>query len=938
MNVLMSDELICTRWIKIVKYTCSERFMNKSDDELTVATLNRWKQFDQAIQTILLGLPEGHLYYAGWLEHNGGNQFRPVCWAECRVSKWVYAVQNVGIRLFKMQFRNQGPSDIIGNQKGQIGVQNIGNGNDFQTRRRDAAYLQTQLLIAQKEEENGIQLQAGRQAIAGHRVLQTDNASSSMIQTDRAEDIGIGKLKGFESSCSLSVKDFLSIVLKSIGCRFSSNLQTSFDHKRIERLQAQLGDLKGKKVRILHVYQFLDPLSHKLENENVELEFQVQNYEKEIAHLKTTYKNLFDSISVTRAQTKTIIDSLQNKLHDTIYENAKLRAQLFDKVSATSDTYQSTSTNTKFANQSNRGGNSLCKGVDNTAKGPVRPQPREQYKGMIGSPLLFGICSLSWEMDHVAAILGFGDLQMGKIFCIQGLFRCRLGAQSVSIGVDLVKGKPFNKPLHINLHEIGLCFPLILPNGIEISTNHEPSGPSCEQGKKQHGRLTPPKKPVPNSSGGKKPDISFYMYGGASCYPRHDREDIGKLGAKAFETKQFKTGLQSINFCQNQFRTRSLLCSVNNNPQKQLKVIGFILCSQLCYDEFYLWSTVHLLQELPSCHASCSCSSSSPDSTGQTYNTESTPTPIIASSQATDFSNTSQDVDELETQQHVQHQPATIADNVPNAMFDENTFVNPFATLSTRSPFGTSDRRTLMTVLTRNQLGSDGDMCMHALTVSLWNLECLKEAMTDPAWIESMQEELLQFKRLDVWVLVPLPDNIKPLTLKWLFKNKHDGESRSSVTSLVWLIFLAYAAHKSFIVFQMDVKTAFLHGTLKEDVYVCQPEGFIDADHPSHAKPTEKRYLKEVKRIFRYLRGTVNMGLWYTKDSGFELTRFSDADYAGCKDTFKSTSGGAQFLGEKLVSWSSKKQDCTALSTAEEAGICVSNRLLLPKSFGCEHS
>nr|GFA73508.1 uncharacterized mitochondrial protein AtMg00810-like [Tanacetum cinerariifolium] len=82
------------------------------------------------------------------------------------------------------------------------------------------------------------------------------------------------------------------------------------------------------------------------------------------------------------------------------------------------------------------------------------------------------------------------------------------------------------------------------------------------------------------------------------------------------------------------------------------------------------------------------------------------------------------------------------------------------------------------------------------------------------------------------------------------------------------------------------------------------------------AKPTEK-HLKEVKRIFPYLQGTVNMGLWYTKNSSFELTGFSDADYAGCKDTFKSNSGGAQFLGEKLISWSSKKQDCTALSTAE---------------------
>nr|GEZ91931.1 copia protein [Tanacetum cinerariifolium] len=89
------------------------------------------------------------------------------------------------------------------------------------------------------------------------------------------------------------------------------------------------------------------------------------------------------------------------------------------------------------------------------------------------------------------------------------------------------------------------------------------------------------------------------------------------------------------------------------------------------------------------------------------------------------------------------------------------------------------------------------------------------------------------------------------------------------------------------------------------------------------AKPTEK-HLREVKRIFRYLRGTVNTGLWYSKDSGFELTGFSYADYAGCKDTFKSTSGEAQFLGEKLVSWSSKKQDCTALSIAEAEYVSLS--------------
>nr|GEZ30975.1 uncharacterized mitochondrial protein AtMg00810-like [Tanacetum cinerariifolium] len=76
--------------------------------------------------------------------------------------------------------------------------------------------------------------------------------------------------------------------------------------------------------------------------------------------------------------------------------------------------------------------------------------------------------------------------------------------------------------------------------------------------------------------------------------------------------------------------------------------------------------------------------------------------------------------------------------------------------------------------------------------------------------------------------------------------------------------------------------------------------------------------------IFRYLRGTINTDLWYTKDSGFELTGFSDADYAGCKDTFKSTSGEAQFLGEKLVSWSSKKQDCMALSIAKAEYVSLS--------------
>nr|GEZ00216.1 copia protein [Tanacetum cinerariifolium] len=236
------------------------------------------------------------------------------------------------------------------------------------------------------------------------------------------------------------------------------------------------------------------------------------------------------------------------------------------------------------------------------------------------------------------------------------------------------------------------------------------------------------------------------------------------------------------------------------------------------------------------------------------------PTPTNSSSQATNFPNSSQDVYGFNSQQqHAQKQgyqaliqPESVVDNVPNAMFDANTFVNPFSTPST-----------MRTKEPKN----------------------VKEAMTDPAWIESMQEKLLQFKSLNSRLVVRGYRQEEGIDFE---------ESFAPVARMEAIkIFLAYDAHKSFTVFQMDVKTVFLHGMLKEDVLDIVHATCLCAGY--QAKPTEK-HLKEVKRIFRYLRKTVNTGIWYTKDSGFELTGFSDADYAGCKDTFKSTFGGAQFL------------------------------------------
>nr|GEZ73232.1 copia protein [Tanacetum cinerariifolium] len=89
-------------------------------------------------------------------------------------------------------------------------------------------------------------------------------------------------------------------------------------------------------------------------------------------------------------------------------------------------------------------------------------------------------------------------------------------------------------------------------------------------------------------------------------------------------------------------------------------------------------------------------------------------------------------------------------------------------------------------------------------------------------------------------------------------------------------------------------------------------------------KPT-KKHLIAVKRIFRYLKDTIHVGLWYPKDTGFELTAFSDSDHACCLDSRKSTSCGIQFLsGDKLVNWSSKKQDCTSMSSTEAEYVSLS--------------
>ncbi|GJX20352.1 retrovirus-related pol polyprotein from transposon TNT 1-94 [Tanacetum coccineum] len=324
-------------------------------------------------------------------------------------------------------------------------------------------------------------------------------------------------------------------------------------------------------------------------------------------------------------------------------------------------------------------------------------------------------------------------------------------------------------------------------------------------------------------------------------------------------------------------------------------------------------------------------------------------------------------------------------------------------------------------VQTRRQLATDPEMCMFALTVSIAEPKNIKEAMADSVWIEAMQEELHQFDRLQVWELVDKPFGKNVIKLKWkrLLISK---ESFAPVARLEAVrIFVAYAAHKSFPIYQMDVKTAFLNGLLKEEVYVAQPDGFVDPDHPDKVYRLRKAlyglkqalrawydelskfliskgftkgiidptlftikygedillvqiYVDDIifgstnpkfsKRFEKLMHGRFEMSLIgemkfflglqihqsprgifinqakYTleilKKHGMEKGQSIgtpmatkpklDADLSGepVDQTDYHILGGIQFLGDKLVSWMSKKQDCTAMSSAKAEYVALS--------------
>ncbi|GJV68666.1 retrovirus-related pol polyprotein from transposon TNT 1-94 [Tanacetum coccineum] len=198
-------------------------------------------------------------------------------------------------------------------------------------------------------------------------------------------------------------------------------------------------------------------------------------------------------------------------------------------------------------------------------------------------------------------------------------------------------------------------------------------------------------------------------------------------------------------------------------------------------------------------------------------------------------------------------------------------------------------------VSTRQQLQDEALFCYFDAFLSFVKPKSYKDALTKSCWIKSMQEELNEFERLEVWELVPRPDCVMVITLMWIYKVKLDElggvlknkarlvargyrqeegidfeESFAPIARLEAIrIFIAFAAHMNMVVYQMDVKIAFLNGIMREEVYVSQPDGFVDLENPNHVYKLKKVLygLKQAPHAWYDLLSSFLLSQKFTKDT-----------------------------------------------------------------------
>ncbi|GJU40613.1 retrovirus-related pol polyprotein from transposon TNT 1-94 [Tanacetum coccineum] len=325
----------------------------------------------------------------------------------------------------------------------------------------------------------------------------------------------------------------------------------------------------------------------------------------------------------------------------------------------------------------------------------------------------------------------------------------------------------------------------------------------------------------------KKPNLSFLHVFGSLCYPTNDNEDLGKLDAKA------DIGLVSNPIPQQP-------C----NPPKRYDLDRLF---QPMFDKYF------------------------------------NPPPIVVSSVLVDDAPRAVDLADSHVSTSIdQDAPST---SIPSTQDQEHSPIiwtkdHPIANV-----IGDPSR----SVSIRKQLENDAMWCYFDAFLTFVEPKNFKQAMTEPSWIDAMQEEIHEFERLEVWKLVLCPDKVMLIKLKWIYKvktNEFGGvlknkprlvaqgfsqeegiDFKESFTPVARIeairIFVANAANKNMTIFQMDVKMDFLNDELKEEVYVSQPEAFVDQDNPTHVYKL-KNALYGLKRAPR---------AWYDMLSSFLVSQ-----------------------------------------------------------------
>ncbi|GKE06311.1 retrovirus-related pol polyprotein from transposon TNT 1-94, partial [Tanacetum coccineum] len=322
----------------------------------------------------------------------------------------------------------------------------------------------------------------------------------------------------------------------------------------------------------------------------------------------------------------------------------------------------------------------------------------------------------------------------------------------------------------------------------------------------------------------RKPDLSYLHVFGVLCYPNSNSEDLGKLQAKADigifiryapKKKDYGPGLQSMTPA-----TSSSGLIPNPILQQPFPVVVAPKAVDLA---------------------------DSPVSTSIDQDPSST---SIPSTQDQEHSLIiSQGFEESPKTPHFHDDPLHESLHEDSTSQGSSSNVRPIHTLfeslgrwTKDHPIANVIRNPSRSVSTRRQRQIDAMWCYFDAFLTSVEPKNFKQAMTELSWIDAMQEEIHEFERLQVWELVPCPNKVMLIKLKWIYKVKTGefGRVLKNKARLVAQEFRQEEANKNMTIFQMDFKTVFLNGELKEEVYISQPEGFVDHDNLSHVYKLKK--------------------------------------------------------------------------------------------------